>query len=58
MSAYNSKHGSFFVKREENTYQKGRSHMQIYRVVPTTKKTEFLTFSLGRKIALDSLLNT
>jgi len=28
----------FFVKNNENTYQKGRAFMQIYRVVPITKR--------------------
>ena len=28
----------FFVKSNENTYSKGRALMQIYRVVPITKR--------------------
>ena len=28
----------FFVKSNENTYPKGRALMQIYRVVPITKR--------------------
>jgi len=28
----------FFVKRNENTYSKGRALMQIYRVVPIRKR--------------------
>jgi len=28
----------FFVESNENTYQKGRALMQIYRVVPITKR--------------------
>jgi len=28
----------FFVKSNENTYQKGRALTQIYRVVPQTKR--------------------
>jgi len=30
----------FFVESDENTYPKGRAHMQMYRVVPITKKRE------------------
>ena len=30
----------FFVKSNENTYPKGRALMQVYRVVPLTKKRE------------------
>jgi len=30
----------FFVKSNENTYPKGRSLMQLYRVVPQVKKSE------------------
>jgi len=28
----------FFVKSNENTYPKGRALMQMYRVVPITKR--------------------
>jgi len=28
----------FFVKSNENTYPKGRALMQMYRVVPQTKR--------------------
>ena len=42
MSTSNSKHGSFFFKNNENTYPKGRSLMQMYRVVPKTKQKELL----------------
>jgi len=28
----------FFIKSNENTYPKGRSLMQMYRVVPITKR--------------------
>jgi len=37
----------FFVKTNENTYQKGRALMQMYIVVPITKKgiAVFITMS-------------
>jgi len=37
MSTSNSKHGSFLLRNNENTYIKGRALMQMYRVVPKTK---------------------
>jgi len=40
MSTSNSKHGSFLFENNENTYPKGRALMQMYRVVPQTKKRE------------------
>ena len=40
----------FFVKSNENTYPKGRALMEMYRVVPLSKKREFP--------ALDTVLNT
>ena len=33
----------FFVKSSENTYPKGRALMQIYRVVPKTKRDFVVT---------------
>jgi len=38
MSTSNSKHGSFLFINNENTYPKGRALMQMYRVVPQTKR--------------------
>jgi len=42
MSRSNSKHGSFFIKlylpNTPNTYPKGRALIQMYRVVPQTKR--------------------
>jgi len=31
-------HVVVFVKRNENTYPKGKAPMQMYRVVPVTKR--------------------
>jgi len=31
----------FFLQSNENTYPKGRALMQMYRVVPITKKREY-----------------
>jgi len=31
----------FFVKSNENTYQKGRALMQMYRVIPITKRENY-----------------
>ena len=33
----------FFVKSNENTYPKGRALMQMYRVVPITKRGYWLS---------------
>ena len=35
---------AFFVKSNENTYPKGRALMQIYRVVPKTKRGSWLYY--------------
>jgi len=34
----NMVHVVVFVKRNENTYPKGKAPMQMYRVVPVTKR--------------------
>jgi len=41
----------FFVKSNENTYSKGRALMQMYRVVPITKRgnSYFKIFTLALK---------
>jgi len=31
----------FFVKSDENTYQKGRAHIQTYIVVPITQRGNY-----------------
>jgi len=38
MSTSNSKHGSFLFFKRVSTYPKGRALMQMYRVVPQTKR--------------------
>ena len=38
MSISNRRHGSVLFKNDENTYQKGRAIMQMYRVVHQTKR--------------------
>ena len=44
MSTSNSKHGSFLYKKKPNltTYPKGKALMQMYRVVPQTKRANYL----------------
>jgi len=44
MSTSKSKHGSFLFKNNENTYRKGRALMQMYRVVPQTKRVNTYTY--------------
>ena len=43
MSTSNSKqkYGSFLFKNNENTYPKGRALVQMYRIVPQTKRGKF-----------------
>ena len=36
----------FFVRSNENTYPKGRAHMQMYRVVPVKKRKNMLVLLL------------
>jgi len=49
MSTSNSKHGSFLDKNNnENTYPKGRALMQMNRVVPQTKRGNWITFILSQ----------
>jgi len=37
----------FFVKSNENTYQKGRSFMHMYRVVPQAKSENWSITNIG-----------
>jgi len=37
----------FFFKNDENTYPKGGAILQMYRVVPQTKRGNSLTSSMG-----------
>jgi len=45
MSTSNSRHSSkFFTKNNEKTYPKGRALMQMYGVVPQTKRWNAIDF--------------
>ena len=39
----------FFVKSNENTFPKGRALMQMYRVVPQTKRGNYMYMAITKK---------
>ena len=39
----------FFVKSNENTFPKGRALMQMYRVVPQTKRGNYMYMTITKK---------
>ena len=47
----------FFVKSNENTYPKGRALMQMYRVVPVTKRGNY-TLSISSLVEYPVIQNS